>query len=117
MNTKSILVFADPLFPDFDKFEEEVYLNRVKKYGIEGVEFYFEGGLGIAYNPDILEPGCIINGTQTFYNISSPDKQLVFVYREDMSGLDLFLAQCLTPISATPIATIPLQDYFSEVLC
>lgn len=108
---------ADPIFPDYDKFEEDIWLSRVKRFGIEGVEFYIDNGFGIIYNTDIISPGCISEGVQTFQIYGKTDCQLIFKYRNDLSGIDLFTAHDLAPDSNTPIATIPILDYFSEVLC
>lgn len=104
---KSILICADPIWPDLDKFDEDTWLERVSGWGILGVNFLLDAGLEIDYNPEIIEPDIILGGFQTFTLASQPDIRVCFEYREDMTGLDFLVGL------SEPLATIPLQDYLS----
>lgn len=105
--TKSILICADPIWPDLDKFNEEDWLDRVQGWGIVGVDFLLDAGLRIEYNPEIIEPDIILGGFQTFSLTEQPEIKVCFDYREDMTGLDFLVGL------SEPLATIPLQDYLS----
>lgn len=104
---KSILICADPIWPDLDKFNEGDWLERLRGWGILGVNFLLDCGLEIEYNPEIIEPGIILGGFQTFELVNQPEIKVCFEYREDLSGLDTTVGL------SEPIATIPLQDYLS----
>lgn len=102
-----ILICADPIWPDLDKFNEEDWLRRVRNYGILGTELYFDNGLGIYYNPTILRPKDILEGMQTFSLVESPEVLVWFKYEEDLSALNVMIGD------DNLIAQIPLNDYLS----
>ena len=102
---KHLMICADPIWPDIDKFEEELFHKRMKEYGIVDFNFWLDEGLGIEYDPEILEPGIIIEGMQTFYLVNSPDIDVTFKYNDDCKKI------CITSGDSV-LFELPLIDYF-----
>lgn len=103
--SKHLMICADPIWPDIDKFEEELFHKKLKGYGILDFDFWLDEGLGLEYDPEILEPGMIIEGMQTFYLSNSPDIDITFKYDENCQAI------CITS-GGFKLFELPLIDYF-----
>lgn len=107
--TETIRICADPIWPDFEKFNEEDWLKRMKGYGIIGINFLLDAGLELEYEPTKVEPGIILDGMQTFFMREDPEIVIVCNYREDLTALDFKFGNLPTE----PISSIPLYDYLT----